>query len=77
MGSTPESYATVESSKPQFSFTLTPEECAVVFHSRLTVEQFHEALGYPEEASVEMHELVLTADALEAVERAFSAVDET
>jgi hypothetical protein len=77
VGSTSESFAQVEDATSNTSFTLTREECECVFHSSQTVRNFHEALGYPDDASVELHDLTISSDALEAVERCFTAVDET
>ncbi len=77
VGSTSESFAKIEDAATNNSFTLNREECEFVFHSNQTVRNFHEALGYPDDASVELHDLNVTSDALEAVERCFAAVDET
>jgi hypothetical protein len=77
VGSVPESFAKIEDAASNNSFTLSREECEFVFHSGLTVRNFHEALGFPDDASVELHDLNITSEALEAAERCFAAVDET
>jgi len=51
-------------------------DCEVLFHSAKTVDSLFEALSNPTEASIELHELDLAADALNAMERRFVAVDE-
>lgn len=77
VGSTSESFAKIEDPKKGFSFTLSREDCEAVFHSAANVRNLFETLGNPDDAALELHELNLASEALEAAERCFSSVDET
>lgn len=56
---------------------LSADECNVVFHKASTVRQFHEALGSPADAAVELCDLTVNPDVLTELERLFTAVDES
>lgn len=58
------------------AFRLTASECEILFHSPATVTALMEALGEPLEARVEMHQLHLDDEVVEAVESAFAGVEE-
>jgi hypothetical protein len=55
---------------------LNADECKLLLHSENTVQQFHQALGEPEEASISLHNLDLGHEVLDALERTFMSVDE-
>lgn len=76
VGSAPDSYAKIEDVKNGLDFELNRQECEAVFHSPSTVRCFFETIGSPDEAVLELHELMLSAEVLEALERRFTAVDE-
>lgn len=77
VGSTQESFAKIEDPKKGFSFTLSREDCEAIFHSAANILNLYETLGLPEDTALELHELNLSSEALEAAERCFSSVDET
>jgi hypothetical protein len=72
-----DSYARIQSKKAGIDVTLSADDCTAVFHSKSTVKHFYEVLGFPADAAIEVHNLSMCASAVEAVERCFSAVDET
>lgn len=55
---------------------INANECKLLLHSPATVEQMMDTLGVVDEATIELHELDLTHEVLEALERKFAAVDE-
>lgn len=77
VGTGSDSCAHVEILTTKSAFTLTREECELVLHSPQTVRSFYEAMDSPKEASIELHELTVDPNTLEALERCFAAVDET
>jgi len=50
-------------------------EAELLFHSEQTVEQLYEALGSPEDVAIELHDLEVTDETLECLERLFTGVD--
>lgn len=56
--------------------SLSAEECKLLLHNEDTVRQMHECLGDPDEASISLHNLDLTQEVQDALERTFMSVDE-
>lgn len=56
---------------------LDARQCQVLFHSRHAVTCLYETLGSPKSAAITLHELGIMADVMDALERRFSAIDET
>lgn len=63
-------------SKGELRYEFLQEHCKNILSSRDAVERFFEALNFPEEAFVELHELVIDQDVLIKLENTFSTVDE-
>lgn len=59
------------------AIVLTRQECSLLLHSAHTVKTMVEAIGEPEESSIEIHELDLAADVLDVLEKKFVSVDES
>jgi hypothetical protein len=77
VGVTKESRATIRLDPDnEDGIKLSATDCKLLLHSSATVEQMMDALGVVDEASIELHELDLTHQVLESLERQFAAVDE-
>ena len=58
------------------SIILNPEQCKLLFDSTETVELLVAALGHPRHASIELHEVEMSLEVLNMLERNFVAVHE-
>lgn len=57
------------------TFELDAEQCQKIFQDTGTTELFFEALGEPDECSVELHSVEVEADVHEQLEELFDSVD--
>lgn len=77
VGVTKESRATIRlDPENEDGIKLSANDCKLLLHSTHTVDQMMDSLGVVDEATIELHELDLTHQVLEALERQFAAVDE-
>lgn len=56
--------------------TLSPEECELLFDSPDSVQQLYEAINTPNDAALELHNLSVEAEVMEALHESFSFVEE-
>lgn len=56
---------------------LTPEECELLFDTPETVQQLFEALDEPQDASIELVNISVEDEVLEAMNELFSSVDQS
>ena len=69
-------YPNEQAADDEDGITLNQTEAELVLASESIVERLYEALGSPATASVVLCSITLPNDALDALERLFSAVDE-
>ena len=55
---------------------LTPEECELLFDSSDSVQQLYEALDTPNDAMLELHNLSVDDEVMDALNESFSSVEE-
>jgi hypothetical protein len=70
------SSATISLSGEVDGFQLLPEECELLFDSPDTVEQLYEAIDTPNDATLELHNLSVEDEVMEALHETFSSVEE-
>ena len=58
------------------TLNLDANESALVLHSRSTVKRFFEAIGSPDDTSIEITSIAIDDDVKEALDAVFSTVDE-
>lgn len=70
------SHAKVYTTPAADPITLTREETELLLNTTGTVEMFHEALGSPTDAAIELHQISLDEDVEEKLGVLFSSVEE-
>ena len=70
------SRATINLSGEVDGIVLMPEDCELLFDSIETVQQLHDALDTPDDAMLELSNLSIEPEVMEALHAAFSFVEE-
>jgi hypothetical protein len=55
---------------------LSPEECELLLDTPDSVQQFHEAIGTPNDATLELHKMSVDDEVMDALNEMFSSVEE-